>query len=219
MKLTELQLPDADAPKTMSQRKRQAILQAAIEEFQLKGFQGTSMDAISKCADVSKRTVYNHFASKEQLFEAIAHILFRYIHQMTQLKFDISQPLNQQLYEFAIREMTLFASEQYQELTRMMLAESFRLPDMAQRILSKMHQQESPLEQFIIDAISAKKLRAVEPSYAASQFLGLIKASAFWPQLMMNRKAPSETQSKQIAKDATEMFLGYYQSHYKAPTQ
>ena len=62
-----------------SERKRQAILNAAISEFLANGFRGSSMDAISTRAEVSKRTVYNHFESKEALFQAIVMEMFRYV--------------------------------------------------------------------------------------------------------------------------------------------
>ena len=55
----------------LTDRKRDAIVQAAIGEFREHGFNGTSMDRVAAAADVSKRTVYNHFPSKEELFEAI----------------------------------------------------------------------------------------------------------------------------------------------------
>ncbi len=52
---------------TRSELKRQAILQAARDAFQEHGVHNTSMDELAALAQVSKRTVYNHFASKEVL--------------------------------------------------------------------------------------------------------------------------------------------------------
>ena len=48
------------------------MLEAAIAEFQACGYQSASMDAIAAAAGVSKRTLYNHFSSKEALFRALA---------------------------------------------------------------------------------------------------------------------------------------------------
>ena len=48
--------------------KRQAILQAAAELFPQKGFAGVSMLEIAERANVSKLTLYRHFADKEDLF-------------------------------------------------------------------------------------------------------------------------------------------------------
>lgn len=50
--------------------KEAAIVDAARKTFLAKGFEGASMDAIALAANVSKRTVYNRFRSKEDLFAA-----------------------------------------------------------------------------------------------------------------------------------------------------
>ena len=47
------------APQRLTDRKREAIIQAAIAEFRANGFDITSMDKIAATAGVSKRTVYN----------------------------------------------------------------------------------------------------------------------------------------------------------------
>ena len=51
-----------------SARKRQAILDAATDVFLRDGYLGTNMDEIAALSEVSKQTVYKHFASKEALF-------------------------------------------------------------------------------------------------------------------------------------------------------
>ena len=64
-------LSEPSSPTLLTHRKREAILQAAISEFRAHGFAGTSMDRVAAVAEVSKRTVYNHFPSKDELFAAI----------------------------------------------------------------------------------------------------------------------------------------------------
>ena len=60
-----------NGPKTrLTDRKRAEILKAAVKLFRSRGFDTTSMDAVAKEAKVSKRTVYNHFPSKEALFDS-----------------------------------------------------------------------------------------------------------------------------------------------------
>lgn len=59
------------APQRLTDRKRDAIVRAAVEEFRASGYEATSMDRIAEAAGVSKRTVYNHFPSKEALFSMI----------------------------------------------------------------------------------------------------------------------------------------------------
>jgi TetR/AcrR family transcriptional regulator, mexJK operon transcriptional repressor len=54
-----------------SERKHEAILEAATELFLRDGFTGTTMEAIAAHAGVSKQTVYKHFADKRRLFSEI----------------------------------------------------------------------------------------------------------------------------------------------------
>ena len=56
------------APQRLTDRKRLAILQAAAVQFRAHGFEASSMDKIAAIAGVSKRTVYNYFPSKDELF-------------------------------------------------------------------------------------------------------------------------------------------------------
>ncbi|MGA5131795.1 TetR/AcrR family transcriptional regulator [Streptomyces olivoreticuli] len=51
--------------------KRQAITRAARAVFARDGFSRASVDAIAAEAGVSKRTIYNHFTDKEELFRSV----------------------------------------------------------------------------------------------------------------------------------------------------
>ena len=57
------------SPLTKSDQKRQQILDAGRELFMTQGYADTSMDQVTAKSGVSKATVYNHFPSKEILFE------------------------------------------------------------------------------------------------------------------------------------------------------
>lgn len=63
--------------KSRSETKREAILCAARQAFQEFGVQNTSMDKLSAIAQVSKRTVYNHFPSKEAIVTELLTELWR----------------------------------------------------------------------------------------------------------------------------------------------
>ena len=65
---------------------REEIVQAALEQFHARGFNGTSVEDITSAAGVPKGSFYNHFKSKEELaIEVLGryaagsphHILFR----------------------------------------------------------------------------------------------------------------------------------------------
>lgn len=54
------------------QQNRAALLEAAIDLFQREGVRGTKVEDICARADVAPRTFFNHFETREHLYEAIA---------------------------------------------------------------------------------------------------------------------------------------------------
>ncbi|GIH67997.1 TetR family transcriptional regulator [Sphaerimonospora thailandensis] len=81
--------------------KRRAIIQAARTVFGREGFTRTSVDAIAAEANVSKRTIYNHFTHKEHLFQTVilegatqvaqaqAAIADRHLHKIVDIERDL----------------------------------------------------------------------------------------------------------------------------------
>jgi AcrR family transcriptional regulator len=59
------------APHLGPERRRPLILDAALKLFVEQGYNGTSMEAIAKAAEVTKPVVYDCYAGKEELFEAL----------------------------------------------------------------------------------------------------------------------------------------------------
>ena len=197
---------------TLTEKKRLDILAAAQEEFKEKGFLGASMDSLAKRAEVSKRTVYNHFPSKEVLFHNIVKQLCDSFSQAVNIEYQTNKPLDEQLYIAAMSEIKLLASDCFLDLNRITLAEFIRSPELASSTLEHLGKQKDGLHVWINEAINDGRLKPVDADYAAQQFLGLIKASAFWPQLLMNQVFPSTEQQKIIADDAVLMFLARYEA-------
>ncbi|WP_348539489.1 TetR/AcrR family transcriptional regulator [Shimia sp. R9_1] len=57
-----------------TEKKRKGIIDAAIDEFREQGFLGAKTTSIARKAQVSSRTFYNHFESKEALWRYITVI-------------------------------------------------------------------------------------------------------------------------------------------------
>jgi len=51
--------------------RRQAIIEAALDEFISRGFTATRLDDVAKRAGVAKGTIYLHFKDKESMFEEL----------------------------------------------------------------------------------------------------------------------------------------------------
>lgn len=56
---------------TKGERTQQEILQAAFKLFTAQGYHGTSMRQIASQANIALGGIYNHFKSKEEIFEAV----------------------------------------------------------------------------------------------------------------------------------------------------
>src|SRR5438876_12456816 len=58
------------AEPSRADRRRQAMLAAAMEVFLRHGYLGATTDEVAARASVSKQTLYKHFPDKQQLFAA-----------------------------------------------------------------------------------------------------------------------------------------------------
>lgn len=74
---------DIQPPKTKTKGERTAnrIMDIAEELFAAHGYDGTSLRQIAEKADIAQPGLYNHFSSKEALYQAV---LFRALNPMTQ---------------------------------------------------------------------------------------------------------------------------------------
>jgi len=195
---------------TLSARKKTAIIEAAINLFQLSGFQGTSMDAIAAKAEVSKRTVYNHFPSKQDLFETIAQSVWESANEATAVSYEPAMPMREQLFELAMKELRLVSDVEFLKLTRVLMAEFIHEPDMAQTILERFNQEQSSLTLWMQHAEKHGQLNLNDPKEAATQFHSLIKSQAFWPQIMFGQESIPAEKHDAFAQQVCTMFLAVY---------
>ncbi len=119
-------------------RKREAILQAAITEFRQNGFEATSMDKIAATAAVSKRTVYNHFPSKEELFSAILMQLWQSAITSELVTYAANMDMQQQLETYLARKMAMLCDQNFLDLARVAVAATIHAPDRARDMVEKL---------------------------------------------------------------------------------
>jgi TetR/AcrR family transcriptional regulator of autoinduction and epiphytic fitness len=195
----------------LTDRKREAIIQAAIAEFRDNGFQVTSMDKIAARAGVSKRTVYNHFPSKDELFAEILTQLWESSQDQLELDYRNDQPLREQLRELMQLKMSMFNNASFMDLARVAIAEMIHSPDRAREMVAKMGAREESINIWIRAAQADRKLlKDVDPAFAAYQLQSLIKGFAFWPQITMGQLPLPKEMQQRVVDSAVEMFLAQY---------
>ena len=67
-----------------TEKKKQAIIQAALRLFKEKGFKETSIKSIAEVAEVSPVSIYNYFGSKDNLVSLCVNDLFEEITQQAE---------------------------------------------------------------------------------------------------------------------------------------
>ncbi len=189
-------------------KKKMQILDAAIAEFQEHGFSGASMDRISERAGVSKRTVYTRFDSKETLFRAMIHSLADRINEALVISYVPGAPIDEQLLGAAWAEGALLTDPHFMALARLIMSETIRNPEFAAEMEGRMTKAKA-FADFFAAAQTDGALVCPDPKLAAGEFLGLIKAQAFYPRLFSGVPV-SRDEMTAIAKGAVAMILKSY---------
>lgn len=194
---------------TLSDRKRQAILDAALAEFDNRGFNATSMDQVAARANVSKRTVYNHFGSKDELFAAIRGRLFAQIADI-QFEYDPEKDLRDQLQSIAKQQVELVCSDAFRKFARISIPLSIQSAEIAETTFDAFHEANRAIRRLVKRATQDGRLRAADSRFVVRQFVGLIHANVLWPQLLGGQKKPGKQLKQRVAETTVAMFLGHF---------
>ena len=192
--------------------KRAAVVEAATEEFLLRGFSGTSMDRIAKVANVSKRTVYDHFASKDDLFQAIVDEILQRIGEMPSHEYSQEKPLDEQLLAIGNTFATTITGRDFMKLSKVVISRFIQSPEWAHHTLKAHARLRQDMLAFFKAGKKDGRLKISNPERAAAQFCGLIKEIAFWPELMAGQDPISARERNAAVKAAVEIFLDHYRT-------
>lgn len=201
--------------RTRSDVKREAIIAAAKQAFQEFGVTATSMDKLAEMANVSKRTVYNHFSAKEELVMHLIKELWSKSMVSVQMKFNPDAPLAPQLTELLLVEIELFTGEEYMELSRVAFGYFFYHPERLQDEVAQLTAQETVIQRWLKAATEAGCLKTSALDEGEKELSSLIKGQCFWPQLMKIEAPLTHEQKQQIAQKMATLFLHYYASEHQ----
>lgn len=190
----------------LTEIKRKNIVDAAVEEFREQGFLGANITRIAKRADVSSRTLYKHFESKEALFQAISEIMIERNSAMAPVTYDPEQPLDLQLVAALKRYVEVITEPEAIGLNRMVIAELLRDLDRSRAFFAEFATHDYPITKLIAQAMDAGALRQADPQYATNQLLGLVKNFFFWPEFLLGDNPATDG----MMEDCVAMFLSYY---------
>jgi TetR/AcrR family transcriptional regulator of autoinduction and epiphytic fitness len=189
-------------------KKRDEIIAGAENVFMSMGYELASMDKIAEVAGVSKRTVYNHFGSKENLFETIVDELLEQRQNLVNIKYDPRKTLDEQLRGFAEAEIFLIESKRRAELSRFLTITFLKDLDFQRRTVSKYPPSYAVLIDWLNDAKNDGRISAENTVLAARVFYAMVVGAITWPAIFsegIDRQAVSPMLDELIA-----VFLARY---------
>ena len=121
-----------DARSAKAAVRREAILEAALDEFSARGFAAARLDDVAKRAGVAKGTIYLYFTDKETLFQELIRAKMVPVVGSLELAFATDLPLRaivDQVVELFVREVF---DTRRKEVIRLIISEGPRFPTLAE---------------------------------------------------------------------------------------
>jgi AcrR family transcriptional regulator len=111
--------------------RRQAIIEAALDEFISRGFTATRLDDVAKRAGVAKGTIYLHFKDKESMFEELIRTALVPLIGRLHAPPPIGGSVRDAVEGFARIFIQEVASTRRGDIVRLVVAEGPRFPSVA----------------------------------------------------------------------------------------
>ena len=182
---------------TRSEQKRLAIIEAAKEEFIEHGFSAANMNNICTAAEVSKRTLYRHFESKEVLFEAVLAIVQEDIERNVHYAYLPEKSLTEQLTDITFHEVDILYNTYGIAFSRTIVMEFFRQPELAKSITQRLYRTRA-VSSWFEQAMAEGSLVAPDLQTITSVYISIFQGQLFWPQVLdiLPRPAGEELEQK-----------------------
>jgi AcrR family transcriptional regulator len=194
-----------------SSRKRQEIIEIAGKIFLELGYGATNMSAIAAALGGSKSTLYNHFASKELLFEAFVVDAGRENADALS-KIDLREADGETLLvKFGKAYLKLLLSVEVLSINRLVISEAQRFPE-----AGAIFHENGPktvkqrFEALFLELKNRGVLNCEDHRRAAVEFKALCEADLYEDCLWALRGTPGSEELEQHASNAASTILRIY---------
>jgi len=110
-------------------KRKEAILDVAASAFLEHGLSAVSMNWIAEKSGGSKATLWRHFSSKEELFEAVLARETTKFRESTKISLSKGESVKDALYHFCLEYLAMITRQDALTLIRLVLSEVNRFPD------------------------------------------------------------------------------------------
>ena len=204
-----LSKPQRGRPRDPERLRR--ILEAAHSHFYEHGFERASVDAIAKDAGVSKMTLYSHFASKQQLFEALIGARTEGVVSELPGAQDLD-PLHpaKALTKVGTQFLELMRDEATLGQFRALYSAAGKQPEACRGFYRQgADRLVSQLAAYLVTARDAGTIRVTRPRQAADLFLAMFLGDGHI-RGMLKLERPDISEDKALLREAVRVFLAAY---------
>lgn len=191
------------------------VVATAKKLFSENGFERTTIDAISEACGVTKKTIYNHFNSKEALFGATVLDKVKEQFQIESANLDALNPING-LTVIATQFLGLIRKDEVLGAHRTMFASAT-----SHMALCKTFYTNAPLtvhEEVARYLARCESLNIHDPHTAADQFLSLFLGLDHI-RCLLGFEKPSQPQDQDLIKNNVDFFIRAYTCANHLPPQ
>ncbi|MDX2235090.1 MAG: TetR/AcrR family transcriptional regulator [Hyphomonadaceae bacterium] len=194
-------------PAARSSPKRQAILEAAKRLFLEEPFDRVSMDAVAAAAQVSKVTIYAHFADKEELFVAAMSQGCLDLFETAKLDAAGEGDLRATLARLGAGFVTTITSDEVTALHGVMITEGATRPQLPKLFYEAVVQRSTAVLADIFAAEAAKgRLACADPAATAVMFLAAVQGDFVYRQ-QLGRAPGTPAEIAALADQCADLFV------------
>ena len=194
---------------TQTQRK---ILAAARETFLRNGFGNTSMDELALSANVARRTLYNQFSSKENLFRAVVADIWGRINpgELIEEAAEGKDPV-EGLRAIGLALANHWASPTVIAFLRLAILEGQRFPELPKSFYTYGKEPLVLAVRDYLERMAKDNILYLENSLIATQqFIGMINEPLLWMRLINTSDDMNTTRREEIVDRAVSLFFAGY---------
>ncbi len=176
-----------DKPETKGERTRAALIEASYHLFLSRGYHGTSMRDIANTTGIALGGIYNHFATKEDIFLAMLVERHPFINIVPALQAACGETVEELVSDAAARMIA--ALGQSQDMLGLMLVEQVEFNG---KHISQLIKQYYPGLKEFVERLNKVRgpLRPIPPPVLLRAFIGLFFSYYMTERLIVERQPP-----------------------------
>lgn len=191
--------------------KQNDLMEAALATFEEVGFDAATMAQIANKAGASKKTLYNHFGSKENLLTLIIEkCITSSVQQLKCCEYDPTQSLKAQLLKFVDYRAESIIAPGKARIARILFEVYARNKSTCDSVASNYENEQGVFMKWLEDAEKDGKLNIKDREIACRLFWSNINGAITYPYVF--NMEPPTGKLDQLKNEIVDMYLDHYEA-------